>query len=127
MTKAKRRQLGKKRNAVGEMGELLFEKLCPSAIRALPNTEGYDYRSIDGKFIEIKTSRFDPLTQGWRFTLSERQCYIADYVVCLALNEFGGLFKWWVIPVDEIPARSLGLNEFNLRLFSKWEVSNEEV
>jgi hypothetical protein len=120
--KQRNKQRGQLANSVGQLGEEIFQRLCPTAIKAQDKQCGCDFLTLDGKLLELKTSRFNPKTQGWRFELSYQQCLCADWVCFLLLNQFGSVFKEFLIPLDEIPARKNELNEFNLRDYSQWEV-----
>lgn len=119
MTNKERGQLA---NNVGQLGEAIFQRLCPSAVQATHAQAGYDFLTISGQFVEVKTSRFNTEKQGWRFELSYQQCLCADWVSFILLDQFGGVFKHFLIPFDEIPGKKNEIGEYNLALFEKWEV-----
>lgn len=123
MTKSQRRKLGKKSNAIGELGEIIAQDLLPSAVPARPNQTGWDFVTLDNKRVEVKCSVFSTKKQGWKFSLSYMQVVNADLVLLIALNQFGKRYCHWLIPLDEIPAKELQIGDLNLSNFEQWRVT----
>ncbi len=117
------KERGRKNNAIGELGELIAEKLIPSGIWAKPKNQGFDLWALNGARIEVKTSTFNKKVQRWQWKPSYSQIMTADYFLFLALDQFGGLFKAFLVPITELDSNEPMLSEVNLEECKQWEVA----
>lgn len=120
--KQRNKQRGEIANSVGELGQLIAEKILPSAMVARPGQRGFDMVTLDGTLIEIKCSRFLKEKQRWEWQPSIPQFLMSDYFLFIALNEFGKLYKAWLYPVDKMETNHPIISDVNLDDYKQYEV-----
>lgn len=109
-------------NQTGLLGESLASQLMPSATIMPPRNAGFDIQALGGSLIEVKTSRYSTVRQGWRFRIKKAQIETCNWLLLLALNPENKLCCYWIIPKEEINRREIVINELNLRDYQKYLV-----